>query len=167
MYYVVQNREGESDMIKLKLFQGDALNVLRRLPSGCVDLVVTSPPYWGTRSYLPSDSEFKKFEIGLEKHPKEYIMKICDVVEECMRILKKDGNMFLNIGDTWSTATHKGGYDRLNQQKNKTIEEGHRTDIRDRLNKSGENWLKEKQKLFIPYRVRLSCRKEGILLERI
>jgi len=85
-------------------------------------------------------------------------------VEECMRVLKKEGNMFLNIGDTWATATHKGGYDRLNQQENITIDKGHRTEIRAKLNRSGENWLKEKQKLFIPYRIAIELQDRGYIV---
>ena len=147
-----------------KIVCGDALKVLRKFPSESVDCIITSPPYYGQRSYLPKDSELKKFEIGLEEHPNIYIEKIIAIVEECMRILKKEGNMFLNIGDTWATATHQGGYDRLNQQMNITIDEGHRTEIRAKLNRSGENWLKEKQKLFLPYRIAIELQDRGYIV---
>ena len=147
-----------------KIICGDALKVLRKFPSDSVDCIITSPPYYGQRSYLPKDSELKKFEIGLEEHPNIYIEKIVTIVEECMRILKKEGNMFLNIGDSWATATRPGGYDRLNQQKNITIDEGHRTEIRAKLNRSGENWLKEKQKLFLPYRIAIELQDRGYIV---
>ena len=103
-------------------------------------------------------------QLGLEPHPKLFIKHICDIVEECMRVLREEGNMFLNIGDTWATATSKGGYDRLNQQKNIVMDEGHRIDIRAKLNKSGENWLKEKQKLFIPYRIAIELQNRGYIV---
>jgi len=151
-------------MANHKLYVGDALEVLKTLPDESVDCVITSPLYYGLRSYLSKNSSLKEREIGLEEHPNKYINKIISVVEECMRILKKDGNMFLNIGDTWATATHKGGYDRLNKQKNITIDEGHRTEIRAKLNRSGENWLKEKQKLFIPYRIAIKLQDKGYIV---
>lgn len=69
----------------------------RRLPldDNCVDLVVTSPPYWRKRDY--------GFEgqIGQEKTPDEYAASIIDAMTEWRRVLRPSGSIFLNIGDTY------------------------------------------------------------------
>ena len=77
---------------------GDSLHVLRRLPSECVQCVVTSPPYWGLRDY---DIEG---QIGLEKNLPQYINRLVAIFNEVKRILKKDGVLWLNIGDGYTSG---------------------------------------------------------------
>src|SRR3990167_3340421 len=79
-----------------KIYCGDALKILRTWPDEFVDCVVTSPPYWGLRDYGV------KGQLGLEKTPEEYVSKMVEVFRECKRVLKKDGVMFLNLGDSYS-----------------------------------------------------------------
>jgi DNA modification methylase len=75
--------------------QGDALEVLRRCPSGIFDFCMTSPPYWGKREYHNGG-------IGLEEEYQNFIGHLLDVFGEVKRVLKDSGSFWLNIGDSYS-----------------------------------------------------------------
>lgn len=77
------------------LMQGDALVVLRQLPSSSVDCVMTSPPYWGKREYAGGG-------IGLEPTYDAYIAALARIFLEVRRVLIPEGSFWLNIGDTYS-----------------------------------------------------------------
>jgi len=78
-----------------KIFCGDALNVLKQLPENSIDMVMTSPAYWGLRDYGIVG------QLGLEKTFTEYIDKLCNIFNEVKRILKLEGSCWVNIGDTY------------------------------------------------------------------
>ncbi|MEW6685197.1 MAG: DNA methyltransferase [Candidatus Edwardsbacteria bacterium] len=82
------------DTIPLVLV-GDVLHWLKRIPSESISCIVTSPPYWNLRDYYVGG------QLGHEKTPDEYIEKLLEVSKELLRVLKKDGAYFLNIGDTY------------------------------------------------------------------
>lgn len=82
-----------------RLFLGNVLDVLRGLPSQSVQCAVTSPPYWGLRSYATGDSKHE--EIGCEKTPEEFVAKMVAVFREVRRVLRDDGMLWLNLGDTY------------------------------------------------------------------
>ena len=84
-----------------KIVCGDALATLRELPNECVQMFMTSVPYWGLRDY-----GFKG-QQGLEATPQEYIAKMVEVFREGRRVLKKDGTLWLNIGDSYATWEKK------------------------------------------------------------
>jgi DNA modification methylase len=86
-----------------KILQGDALEVLKTLPSESINCCVTSPPYWALRDYGVEG------QLGLEKDFNEYINKLCDIFDEVKRVLRKDGTLWVNIGDTYGT---QGGQNR-------------------------------------------------------
>ena len=80
----------------------------RRIPlaDNSVQCVVTSPPYWGLRSYNTGDN--KHLEIGAEKTPQEYVASIVAVMRECWRVLKDDGVLWLNLGDSYAANRGNG-----------------------------------------------------------
>ena len=84
----------------MQIITGDALETLRQLPDRCCDVCVTSPPYYGLRNYEVDG------QIGLEGSPDEYVEKLVEVFREVRRVLKDDGTLWLNIGDSY--ATHSG-----------------------------------------------------------
>jgi DNA modification methylase len=86
--------EPPPDSVPLVLI-GDVLHWLKKIPSESISCIVTSPPYWNLRDY------YIEGQIGQEKTPEEYIDKLLDVSKELLRILRKDGAYFLNIGDTY------------------------------------------------------------------
>lgn len=82
---------------------GDALQLLTTLPAACVQCCVTSPPYFGLRDYgVPG-------QIGLEKTPGEYVANLQAVFAEVRRVLKPDGTLWLNLGDTYAASGRGGG----------------------------------------------------------
>jgi len=79
------------------IIQGDCLTVLKSLPDSSVQMCVTSPPYFGLRDYGVDG------QIGLEDTPQEYISRLVDVFHEVRRVLKDDGTLWVNIGDSYAT----------------------------------------------------------------
>ena len=67
-------------------------------------MCVTSPPYFGLRSYLPDDSPDKPLEIGLEQTPDEYINAMVEVFRCVRDVLADDGTLWVNIGDSYGKA---------------------------------------------------------------
>jgi len=78
------------------LWNGDALAVLRDLPTGSVDCCVTSPPYFGLRDYGVDG------QLGAESSPAEYVAALVAVFVEVRRVLADDGTLWLNLGDSYS-----------------------------------------------------------------
>lgn len=79
----------------VRLYQGDVLELLARLPERSVQTVVTSPPYWGLRDYGTDKSS----ETGSERTPEEYIARLVEVFRGIWRVLRDDGTLWLNLGD--------------------------------------------------------------------
>lgn len=72
------------------------------LPDASVDLIVTSPPYYGLRSYTDGGEHYAG-QIGSEATPAEYIAALIACTREWMRVLKPTGSLFVNLGDKYST----------------------------------------------------------------
>jgi DNA modification methylase len=73
------------------------------LPDASVHCVVTSPPYWGLRDYGTGEAQ-----IGLEQTPEEYVEKIVAVFREVRRVLRDDGTLWLNLGDSYAGSGPSG-----------------------------------------------------------
>lgn len=87
------------------LLHADVLDGLRQLPADSVHCVVTSPPYFGLRSYLAADDPLKIKEIGSESTPAAFIATMVEVFREVRRVLRDDGTLFLNLGDSYDAGT--------------------------------------------------------------
>ena len=77
------------------LLTGDVRERLDDLPDSSVHMVMTSPPYWNLRDYGHDD------QLGLEASPEEYVSNIADVLDAVARVLRPDGSLWLNLGDTY------------------------------------------------------------------
>lgn len=78
---------------------GDSWETAKTLPSETVRCIVTSPPYFGHRQY--ASDNLRELEFGGEKSPKDYVDKLVALFTELKRILKPDGTVWLNLGDTY------------------------------------------------------------------
>lgn len=89
---------------------GDVRDVLRRMIADGVKVntIVTSPPYWGLRSYLPEGHADKVQEIGSEPTLREFIATMTEVMMLAREVLADDGTMWMNMGDSYA-GSHTGG----------------------------------------------------------
>lgn len=132
----------------LKLLVGDCRETLKTLPSDSVQCAVTSPPYWGLRDYGHAD------QIGQEKTPQEFVRTLCGVFAEVWRVLKPDGTLWLNLGDSYNAGRnggHAGGMKQAALPKYAGIQ------------RSGANvdGLKPKDLIGIPWRVAFALQEAG------
>lgn len=146
--------------MRVDIHRGDALAVLRRLPSASVHCIVTSPPYWGLRDY---DEEG---QIGVELTPTAYVDALCAVLMEARRVLRPEGIMWLNLGDSYIRS---GGSETARETP---AEPGWHGGIRN-LTKGAMNpaaWaelgLKPKDLAGIPWMVAFALRAAGWYLRR-
>ena len=79
-----------------EIINGDVREKIKELKKESVDCIITSPPYWRLRNY-----ENEK-QLGMEETPEEYIKELCDIFDECNRILKKQGTLFVVLNDSYS-----------------------------------------------------------------
>ena len=82
--------------------EGDARQVLPTLPAASASCCVTSPPYWGLRSYLPEGHPAKRLEIGQERSVLHYIENLVAIFRQVSRVLVNNGTLWLNLGDTYA-----------------------------------------------------------------
>lgn len=90
---------------------GDVRAVLRRMAADGVQVqtIVTSPPYWALRSYLPAGHPDKEFEIGSEPTLAAFIAGMVEVFDLCHDVLANDGTMWVNMGDSYANDGKWGG----------------------------------------------------------
>ena len=82
----------------IKILQGNCLEVLKDLPEQSVNTCITSPPYWGLRNYQEEE------QLGLEDTPEEFVESLVKVFREVKRVLRDDGTVWLNLGDSYSSG---------------------------------------------------------------
>lgn len=137
-------RESQLNLDASTIFEGDAVTVLRRLPSKSVRCVVTSPPYWGLRDYGIDD------QIGLEQTMPQFIQKLVAVFSEVRRVLTDDGTLWVNIGDGYTSGNR--GY-RATDKKNPARAMTVRPDT--------PEGLKPKDLMGIPWRLAFALQDDG------
>ena len=82
-----------------KIILGDCIAGMKTMPDGCVQTCITSPPYFGLRDYQGGTEE-----IGQEQTPESYVQKMVEVFREVRRILRDDGTVWLNLGDSYANS---------------------------------------------------------------
>jgi len=92
--------------VTVQTIQGDCSDVLKTLPDESVHCCITSPPYWGLRDYQVDG------QLGLERTPEEYVAKMVEIFREARRVLRDDGVLFLNLGDSYAGSGAGGGGNR-------------------------------------------------------
>ena len=86
-----------------RILTGDVIEQLATLPAQSVHCVVTSPPYYGLRDYGVDG------QIGLESSPAEYVARLVEVFRAVGRVLRDDGTLWLNLGDSYNGSGGAGG----------------------------------------------------------
>jgi DNA modification methylase len=135
----------------IRILQGNCMETLKTLESESINTCVTSPPYWGLRDY-----NGEKEQLGLEATPQEFVDNLVAVFREVKRVLRKDGTLWLNLGDSYNAARN-GGHAGGSKQNHKKY-----------LQRSGENvvGLKPKDLIGIPWRVAFALQQDGWYLRQ-
>ena len=137
--------------------QGDALSVLKTMPDQSVHCCVTSPPYWGLRDYGVDG------QLGLESTPDEYVEKMVEVFREVRRVLRDDGTLWLNLGDSYAGQAKAGDKRFGNPEFNKNRPSRERTKTPGKAVPPG---LKPKDLVGIPWRVAFALQADGWYLRQ-
>lgn len=132
---------------------GDCLYVLSELPDKSINCCVTSPPYFGLRDYGHDN------QIGLEDHPDKYVEKLVKVFREVKRVLRDDGTLWLNLGDSYSQSGNGENYEYTQGYVGKVI--SHKNQ-----NRLPPNGMKPKNLLGIPWRVAFALQADGWYLRQ-
>jgi len=82
----------------IKILQGNCLDKLKELPDQSINTCITSPPYWGLRDYGEGE------QLGMEDTPEEFVNNMVEVFREVKRVLRDDGTVWLNLGDSYSSG---------------------------------------------------------------
>lgn len=135
---------------------GDCREIMREWPEGFVQTCVTSPPYFGLRDYGHAD------QLGLEETPEEYVAAMVEVFREVRRVLRDDGTLWLNIGDTYAG---KGGRSVMSGKEFESRARGRQQICRSsRVKPSGE--IKQKDLIGIPWMLAFALRADGWYLRQ-
>ena len=147
-----------------QLIIGECIDVLPRIPDGSVNCCVTSPPYFGLRDYGVDG------QIGLELTPEQYVAKMVEVFREVRRVLRDDGTLWLNIGDSYvgATSQHKDGGSQghnscIAKKTMSGIPQNGRGDRNRALYKAG---IKMKDLIGIPWMLAFALRADGWYLRQ-
>lgn len=144
-----------------RLLLGDVRTALSVVGAGSVQCCVTSPPYWGLRDYGHPD------QLGLEPTPEQYVENLVAVFREVRRVLRDDGTLWLNLGDSYSGGkTDRGDNDinRRNTYDGSTAAQRETRKLKD--NPRGKQravppGLKPKDLVGIPWRIAFALQADG------
>lgn len=152
-----------------RIIEGDCIEGMRRLEGQSVNCVVTSPPYFGLRDYGHDG------QIGLEASPEEFVAKLVEVFREVRRVLRDDGTVWLNLGDSYAGSWgNAGGHNRGNgTQREITVG----SVVKDQAERNGdfvppaangyaELGIKKKDLIGIPWRVAFALQADGWYLRQ-
>jgi DNA modification methylase len=134
---------------RYNIISGDCIEGMKTLPDGCIQTVVTSPPYWGLRDY-GNDGQ-----IGLEETPDAYVNRMVEVFREIRRILRDDGTVWLNLGDSYMAAKNAVPPPQTVSGDNRGMPEFVPP------NRKDQEGLKTKDLVGIPWRVAFALQKDG------
>ena len=135
----------------VRILHGDCLDVMRTMGDQSVHCCVTSPPYFGLRDYGHDG------QIGLEPTPDEYVAKMVAVFREVRRVLRDDGTLWLNLGDSYAASRSY----QVSDNKNPSVGPS-----RNRARSSQPVGLKPKDLIGIPWRVAFALQADGWYLRQ-
>ncbi|WP_127158453.1 DNA methyltransferase [Xanthomonas arboricola] len=144
---------------------GDCLSILPTLADASVQTCITSPPYYGLRDYGMAG------QIGLEETPAAYVARLVAVFEEVRRVLRDDGTLWLNLGDSYAgswgaegrTTSHGNSAYNASQMQRKSITNHPK---RSRRVPASDELLKPKDLIGIPWRVAFALQEAGWYLRQ-
>src|SRR5580765_5660506 len=158
-------------MSTVTIYPGDCHKMLTRLADNSVHCVITSPPYYGVRDYQVAPSTWADGwtgALGLEPSIEMYVTHMVQIFREVRRVLRKDGTLWLNMGDGYVSAPpgNKGKYNpetdkdgAYSRRGNRQL--GHGEDMQAIYIKSKQSGLKPKDLIGMPWRLALALQADG------
>lgn len=138
----------------VRVLNGDSMTVLQTLPDESVNCIVTSPPYWGLRDYGMAG------QMGLESTPAGYVDGMVTLFREARRVLRDDGTLWLNLGDSYASGGRGGGMAGERGEKQRSNEGALLGP------KRAPEGLKDKDLVGIPWRVAFALQADGWYLRQ-
>ena len=132
-------------MSEYRVLIGDCINTLKGIPNESVDCAITSPPYFGLRDYGIDG------QIGLETTIDEYISRMVEIMREVRRVLKPEGTLWLNIGDSYNGSGGAGG----------DYNKGGLRQGQPKYGRKNDPSLKPKDLMMIPARLAIALQADG------
>lgn len=139
-----------------RIIEGDCIEGMRRLEGQSVNCVVTSPPYFGLRDYGHDG------QIGLEASPDAFVAKLVEVFREVKRVLRDDGTVWLNLGDSYASSTKGSG----GKNGNLNTPSGNNEPAYFSHPRKFNHDVKDKDLLGIPWRVAFALQADGWYLRQ-
>lgn len=136
---------------------GDCRQTLPDLTEKSVHLCVTSPPYWGLRSYLPEGHPSKHLEIGNEPTFELYLEHILQVFRSVMRVLRDDGQLWINLGDRYTSGGRRN-YDVNASSRTGQVDNHPSAGVMRPMDPPG---LKKKELCMLPQLVAMALQRDG------
>lgn len=145
------------------VIEGDCRDLIRNLPDNSVDVLVTSPPYWGQRTSLGT---------GVEDDPRDYVRSLAQIFIDFLPKLKPQGLVWINIGDAYNTPVNwrvddrkysSLGADKIGLSEHNSAYTKPRAKRKAFLDKE-DKWLRYGNLLALPNRLMISLSDEGYLL---
>ena len=137
--------------MNINILQGDCIETLQKLDDKSINTCITSPPYWGLRNYNDEEKQ-----LGMEDTPEEFVDNLVKVFREVKRVLRDDGTVWLNLGDSYSSG---GRTTTTNQSLRGDKDYGV---TRPKPSKG----IKPKDLIGIPWRVALALQQDGWYLRQ-
>lgn len=146
-------------MSEHRILVGDCVEMMRSLPDQSVHTCITSPPYFGLRDYGHDG------QIGMEGTPREFVDNLVAVFREVRRVLRDDGTLWVNIGDSYASIA--GGYaPEGSAGKHDTVSKATRGAVLRGRRRSPPEGLKQKDLMGIPWRLAFALQDDGWYLRQ-
>lgn len=149
-------------MIKIDIYSGDCIKSLKNLPEKSINTCVTSPPYYGLRNYGVEG------QLGLEQTPEEFTNNLVNVFKQVRRVLRDDGTIWLNLGDSYGAQNGKGfnthaNNGSTNRSTNMQEKYGNISSHGTMMQRTG---LPPKSLIGIPWKVAFAMQEDGWILRQ-
>jgi DNA modification methylase len=136
----------------IEILAGDCRETLKTLADQSINTCITSPPYWGLRDYGEGE------QLGMEDTPEEFVNNLVEVFREVKRVLRSDGTVWLNLGDSYCGTGNKGNH---TDPKHKEGRSGQKIALNNKV-----EGLKSKDLVGIPWRVAFALQQDGWYLRQ-
>jgi len=152
--------------MSIEILQGDCVELLNKLEDQSINTCITSPPYWGLRNYNDEEKQ-----LGMEDTPEEFVDNLVNVFREVKRVLRDDGALWLNLGDSYANQRSGEGADTLKNLNVNTHGYKNPTKKQEKTNKNFNKTLnygnlKPKNLVGMPWRVAFALQQDGWYLRQ-